>query len=1208
MKKVIIFFTITLICSIFSINLDNISDVLNNYSKSINISNKVVSATETSIKYEDAQNMVKEVMKSYYMRGARYQYNYAKAIYGNIAPEEMTSQDPKYGVCAAFVYDVYSEAFGMQANDENTLFPKYNYYTIDQARDYYNDKDSKKDGNFLIYYEKDSESKRYVYSKGSEEIKSWEFAELIKPGDIFAFTGHVLVAYDVVTNPNTGKLDVLILNSTQDSVIKTRISSGVGTRPALHMFPTSKNSFLDVAEEGGIKFLWLSEYYRFIVDSKSQRLDCRTEECVVIRPFYEDKNGNAVFNYEINESNIKKSYLRTEYPGLFIEKTVSVGDNNNVYLNDTLTYTIKITNNSNVAPNSVTYEKFYIEEKLGSYVEYVSGSDGIIKSGNTLKWKISSLKAGTTKTLTYKVKVKNNISNINKTITSTGTFYSTTNNKNLITTGTVQNLIIPKLTQLEDTYANCYNTNKSSYSGIKLIDAVYDCATNQEFNLDSFDFEKLFVKASGLTSKATSKAINFKSSLDSKHSLFKKMIFNNYWSGLVTFKNESNEVKINLPRWSGINQKLRARTINSIDFKDGDILLYYIDYSTLNTPAEDKHTKENGLYAFIYLDGKFIGKNYNGKSNQRHEFTYEYYKNNSLDFEKHLFAGYSKLNSSNRDSILEFANYQTLYDKDYYVVLRPELVMKEPISIKVSTKPTKTQYIQNYEKLDLIGGVLTITNNDGSTKDVKLTDSQVIVSNFDNSTQGTKTLELKYNGLKTTLSVDIIAKEPSKIEIIQSPNKLTYIQNYEKLDLTGGKLKITYTDKTANTMDLNDKNINVKGFSNSKVGTNTITIEYANKTATLNVEIVKKSLTKIEVTAKPTKVEYLQNTEKLNLTGGILTLYYNDQTTSTLKLNDSKIITSGFNNSTIGKKTINVAYESKFASFEIEVVKSKPIKIEIATLPTKLTYIQKHDDLDLTGGTITVTYSDDSTKQIKMTDSSIKASGFDNSKKGTKTITIEYNGYKEQFKIEVISKKISKIEVTTKPNKIEYLQNVEKLDLTGGTLTIFYSDNTTSVLKLNDPKIKTKGFDNSEIGLNSITVEYGNYKTTFEVKIISKTVSSIGITKNPIKMQYVKNKESLDLTGGILTLYYNDNTQEEISLTDTKITISDFNNSEVGKNTIKINYEGKETTLDVEIIKSNVTFKLKVEPPLVFAIVCVLISVSCIIGYIAEKRKVFGRN
>ena len=46
-----------------------------------------------------------------------------------------------------------------------------------------------------------------------------------------------------------------------------------------------------------------------------------------------------------------------------------------------------------------------------------------------------------------------------------------------------------------------------------------------------------------------------------------------------------------------------------------DVLIYYVDNDS--TKSELRYTKENGLYAFIYINGSFVGVNYNGKTNQR---------------------------------------------------------------------------------------------------------------------------------------------------------------------------------------------------------------------------------------------------------------------------------------------------------------------------------------------------------------------------------------------------------------------------------------------------------------------------------------------------------------------------------------------------------------------------------------------------------------
>lgn len=84
------------------------------------------------------------------------------------------------------------------------------------------------------------------------------------------------------------------------------------------------------------------------------------------------------------------------------------------------------------------------------------------------------------------------------------------------------------------------------------------------------------------------------------------------------------------------------------------------------------------------------------------------------------------------------------------------------------------------------------------------------------------------------------------------------------------------------------------------------------------------------------------------------------------------------------------------AVFEKAVVTS----VKVKTAPAKTNYIYKTDSLDLTGLTLEVVYSD-GTKEVMSDLSDIKAIGFDNTKLGTQTIAIEYEGAKADFDITI---------------------------------------------------------------------------------------------------------------------------------------------------------------------------------------------------------------
>ena len=266
----------------------------------------------------------------------------------------------------------------------------------------------------------------------------------------------------------------------------------------------------------------------------------------------------------------------------------------------------------------------------------------------------------------------------------------------------------------------------------------------------------------------------------------------------------------------------------------------------------------------------------------------------------------------------------------------------------------------------------------------------------------------------------------STIDVSTKPNKTTYIQNYEDLDLTGGKITVTYDDGTITELDITPDM--VTGFDNSSLGTKTITVTYGGKTATFDVEIIEKSLVGIEGITPPTKTEYIQNYEDLDLTGGKITIKYDDESTEEIDITTDMV--TGFDNTTTGNKTITVTYGGYTITFVITVREKAIIGIDRITPPTKTEYVEGQD-LDLTGGKITVRYDNGTTEEIDITEAMV--SGYNKTQKGTQTITVTYGGYTITFVITVREKSVVGIDGLTRPTKTEYVEG-QDLDLTGGKL------------------------------------------------------------------------------------------------------------------------------------------------------------------------------
>lgn len=75
-------------------------------------------------------------------------------------------------------------------------------------------------------------------------------------------------------------------------------------------------------------------------------------------------------------------------------------------------------------------------------------------------------------------------------------------------------------------------------------------------------------------------------------------------------------------------------------------------------------------------------------------------------------------------------------------------------------------------------------------------------------------------------------------------------------------------------------------------------------------------------------------------------------------------------------------------------------KIAVTTMPARVDYYVD-DAFSAEGGMLTATYSDNTTKEVALTDSSVELSNPDTSTVGTKNVVVRYGGKQTTFKIEV---------------------------------------------------------------------------------------------------------------------------------------------------------------------------------------------------------------
>lgn len=84
-------------------------------------------------------------------------------------------------------------------------------------------------------------------------------------------------------------------------------------------------------------------------------------------------------------------------------------------------------------------------------------------------------------------------------------------------------------------------------------------------------------------------------------------------------------------------------------------------------------------------------------------------------------------------------------------------------------------------------------------------------------------------------------------------------------------------------------------------------------------------------------------------------------------------------------------------------------------------------------------------------------------------------------------KTVTDLTVVTLPEKVKYLQMNEMLQATGGRLLVTYSDGSSKYVNMTEDMIT--GFDNTDVGTNTLTVTYGERTATFDVEITKATVT-----------------------------------------------------------------------------------------------------------------------
>ena len=233
--------------------------------------------------------------------------------------------------------------------------------------------------------------------------------------------------------------------------------------------------------------------------------------------------------------------------------------------------------------------------------------------------------------------------------------------------------------------------------------------------------------------------------------------------------------------------------------------------------------------------------------------------------------------------------------------------------IAVKTLPTKTSYFVG-DSLNQSGLTLTVTFNNGNTETIS---SGFTCTPTKLNAAGTQKITVSYGGKTTSFNVTVKNDTVSGIEIKAQPNMTTYYVG-DSFDPTGMTLTATYASGKTKTI--------YEGFTCSpetllNAGTQTITVTYGGKTATVTVRVNEDQISGITVATLPNNMNYYVG-DSISTNGLTLNVSYASGKAETV--DSGFTVTPGIFRRE-GTQTVTVQYRGMTTSFEV-AVEELPVK------------------------------------------------------------------------------------------------------------------------------------------------------------------------------------------------------------------------------------------------------------------------------------------
>ena len=397
----------------------------------------------------------------------------------------------------------------------------------------------------------------------------------------------------------------------------------------------------------------------------------------------------------------------------------------------------------------------------------------------------------------------------------------------------------------------------------------------------------------------------------------------------------------------------------------------------------------------------------------------------------------------------------------------------------------------------------------------------------------------------------------SKISVSGAKIEFSYNEDFS---LGNAVVSASYSDGSKKTLTEGDYVVDYSAYDKTQAGTYSIIIEHGGKQTSYDVTVMIE-VTSITISGMKTEFDW---GEEFSTSGLVATKVYADGSTEVCSNAELVINSLSYNKNKAGSYSIIVGVRGTTATTSYSVTVSQPqiTGLELSNAKTNFNWGE-----DFSAGDLVVkAVLQDGSKTAIESGFTVDSSLYNKNKSAQYVITVSYEGFTQDYTVNVFAPKVSGI-------RVESLQDNYRWGTAflSSKIEVYkiYQDGSEVKASSSEYTIDSSEYNANQEGAYNIVVKLNNteYQDSVSVFVNAPHVSKIKVSNH--KTQYDWGEE-FEFVGEIKAIYVD---KSEVELNDNEYTVlcEDYNKEQSGKYSVVVSYNENSTI--------KITYTITVKEP-----------------------------